>query len=55
MGPTIEEIDEHMVEERQKDKRYFPISGWTIPSKTKYFDITAWLNFRKQNKNINRE
>lgn len=51
MYPTEKEIDEHMMEERQRDKRYFPISGLTIPQKTKYFDINEWLEYRRELKN----
>lgn len=50
--PTIEEIDEHMVEERQKDKRYFPISGWRVPHKTLYFDFDKWKIERLEELNL---
>ena len=49
-GPTIDEIDEHLMEEGLKDKKYFPPSGLTIPPPNKYFNIDEWLEFRKQSK-----
>ena len=47
-GPTIAEIDEHLMEEGLKDKKYFPPSGLTIPPPNKYFNIDEWLDFRRK-------
>lgn len=46
--PTIAEIDEHLMEERQRDKRYFPLENLNCRAKTPYFDYDAWVAWRKQ-------